>query len=148
MKQDLVMNISERKLIDLLVSEFWRLGFFTLSRRLGTYLPEPENIGRFKVDVIGRQREKYAIGITLSKENIFSSDLIEKINFLASRKTKSSDKPIMLLIGVPDIYYKQVKEILLNVDEKFRKNIKLTLIVEESVESRRDIRQTQQVIFS
>jgi hypothetical protein len=148
MKQDLVMNISERKSIDLLVSEFWRLGFFTLSRRLGTYLPEPENIGRFKVDVIGRQKEKYAIGITLSNEEIFSSDLIEKINYLASRKTRSSEKPIMLLIGVPDIYFKQVKEILLNLDEKFRKNIKLTRIVEESVKSSRDNRQTQQVIFS
>jgi len=148
MKQDLIMNISERKSIDLLVNEFWRLGFFTLSRRFGTYLPEPENIGRFKVDVIGRQKEKYAIGITLNKEDIFSSDLIEKINYLASRKTRSSEKPIMLLIGVPDIYFKQVKEILLNVDEKFRKNIKLTRIVEESVESRRDNLQTQQVIFS
>jgi len=142
------MNISERKSIDLLVNEFWRLGFFTLSRRLGTYLPEPENIGRFKVDVIGRQKEKYAIGITLSKEDIFSSDLIEKINFLASRKTKLSDKPILLLVGVPDIYFKQVKEILLNVDEKFRKNVKLIRILEESVESRRDNRQAQQVIFS
>ena len=148
MKQDLVMIISERKSIDLLVSEFWRLGFLTLSRRLGTYLPEPENIGRFKVDAIGRQKEKYAIGITLSKEEIFSSDLIEKINFLASRKTRSSDKPILLLIGVHNIYFKQVKEILLNVDEKFRKNIKLTRIVEERVKSRRDNRQTQQVIFS
>ena len=142
------MNISERKSIDLLVNEFWRLGFFTLSRRLGTYLPEPENIGRFKVDVIGRQKEKYAIGITLSKEDIFSSDLIEKINFLASRKTKLSDKPILLLVGVPDIYFKQVKEILLNVDEKFRKNVKLIRILVESVESRRDNRQAQQVIFS
>jgi len=142
------MIISERKSIDLLVSEFWRLGFLTLSRRLGTYLPEPENIGRFKVDAIGRQKEKYAIGITLSKEEIFSSDLIEKINFLASRKTRSSDKPILLLIGVHNIYFKQVKEILLNVDEKFRKNIKLTRIVEERVKSRRDNRQTQQVIFS
>jgi len=148
MKQDLAMNISERKSIDLLVNEFWRLGFFTLSRRLGTYLPEPENIGRFKVDVIGRQKEKYAIGITLSKEDIFSSDLIEKINFLASRKTKLSDKPILLLVGVPDIYFKQVKEILLNVDEKFRKNVKLIRILVESVESRRDNRQAQQVIFS
>ena len=148
MNQDIIMNISERKSIDLLVSEFWRLGFLTLSRRLGTYLPEPENIGRFKVDAIGRQKEKYAIGITLSKEEIFCSDLIEKINFLASRKTRYSEKPIMLLIGVPDIYFKQVKEILLSVAEKFRKNIKLTRIVEESVESRQDILQSKQVIFS
>jgi uncharacterized protein YnzC (UPF0291/DUF896 family) len=148
MKQELTMNISERKAIDILVSEFWRLGFFTVSRRFGTYLPEPENIGRFKVDAIGRLKEKYAIGITLCKEDIFSSDLIEKINYLASRKTKFSDKPIMLLIGVPDIYFKQVKELLSNVDEKFRKNIKLTRIIDEKIESRRKSKQTQQIIFS
>ena len=148
MRQDVVMNISERKAIDLLVNEFWRLGFFTVSRRLGTYLPEPANIGRFTVDVIGRQKEKYAIGISLNKEDIFKPDLIEKINYLASRKTKFSDKPILLLIGVHDIYYKQVKEILINVDEKVRRNIKLTRITEENFESSRNYGQTQQVIFS
>jgi hypothetical protein len=142
------MNISERKAIDLLVNEFWRLGFFTVSRRFGTYLPEPEDIGKFKVDVIGRQKEKYAIGINLNKEDIFNPDLIEKINYLASRKTRLSDKPILLLIGTPDIYFKQVKELLLNVDEKFRRNIKLTRILEEDFESRRSIRHTQQMIFS
>jgi hypothetical protein len=146
-RQEVVMNISERKAIDLLVSEFWRLGFFTVSRRLGTYLPEPEEIGKFKVDVIGRQKEKYAIGITLNIE-IYLSRIIEKINYLASRKTKFSDKPILLLIGVPDIYFKQVKELLLNVDEKIKRNIKLTRILEEDFESRRSIRHTQQMIFS
>jgi uncharacterized protein YnzC (UPF0291/DUF896 family) len=148
MKQEMIMNISERKAIDILVSEFWRLGFFTVSRRFGTYLPEPENIGRFKVDAIGRLKEKYAIGITLYKEDIFSSDLIEKINYLASRKTKFSDKPIMLLIGVPDVYFKQVKELLSNVDDKFRKSIKLIKIIDEKIESRRKSKQTQKIIFS
>ena len=142
------MNVSERKAIDLLVNEFWRLGFFTVSRRLGTYLPEPEDIGKFKVDVVGRQKEKYAIGITLNKEEIFKPDLIEKINYLASRKTRSSDKPILLLIGVPNIYFKQVKELLFSVDEKVKKNIKLTRILEENFESRRSIRHAQQMIFS
>ncbi len=142
------MNITERKAIDLLVNEFWRLGFFTVKRRLGTFLPEPSNVGKFTVDVIGRQREKYAIGISLSKDDIFSSDLIEKINYLASRKTRSSDKPIMLLIGVPSIYFKQVKELLISVDEKVRKNIKLTRIVEENFESRRKNHQSRQVLFS
>jgi hypothetical protein len=142
------MDISERKAIDLLVNEFWRLGYFTVSRRLGTYLPEPGEIGKFKVDVIGRQKEKYAIGITLDKEDIFNPDLIEKINYLASRKTRSSDKPIMLLIGVPDIYFKQVKELLLNVDERVRRNIKLTRIVEEDFKNHRSNRYTQQMIFS
>lgn len=148
MKQELVMNTSERKAIDNLVSEFWRLGFFTISRRFGTYLPEPANIGKFKVDAVGRLKEKYAVGITLSKEDIFDTDLIEKINYLASRKTKFSDKPILLLIGVSDIYFKQIKEILNNVDEKVRKNIKLIRIFEEKIENRRKAKSTSQVIFS
>lgn len=142
------MNISERKSIDLLVNEFWRLGYFTISRRLGTYLPEPEDVGKFKIDVIGRQKEKYAIGINLIKEDIFNSGLIEKINYLASRKTRSTDKPIMLLIGVPDIYFKQVKELLLNVDETVKRNIKLTRIVEQDFKNYRNNRHTQQMIFS
>jgi hypothetical protein len=54
----------------------------------------------------------------------------------------------LLLIGVPDIYFKQVKELLLNVDEKIKRNIKLTRILEEDFESRRRVRHTQQMIFS
>ncbi len=142
------METSERKAIDLLVNEFWRLGYFTLSRRLGTYLPEPSNIGRFSVDVIGRQREKYAIGITLTKEEIFNSDLIEKINYLASRKSKASDRPILLLIGVPEAYFKQAREILSHLDDKVRKNVKLTRIIEQEVKSNRTSEVKHQAIFS
>ena len=142
------MNISERKAIDLLVNEFWRLGYFTLSRKLGTYLPEPSNIGRFSVDVIGRQREKYAIGITLTKEDIFNPDLIEKINYLASRKSKASDKPILLLIGVPEAYIQQVKEILSHIDDNLRKNIKLKRIIERESEIGRSKKLEHQVFFS
>lgn len=142
------MNVSERKAIDLLVNEFWRLGFFTVSRRLGTYLPEPDNVGRFQVDVIGRQKEKYAIGITLNKEDIYNSDLLEKISYLASRKSRSSGKSITLFIGVDDIYLKRVKEFLLNIDEKIRKNIKLVRIEENNFSDHRSANQSQQVIFS
>lgn len=142
------MNTSEKKAIDLLVNEFWRLGYFTLSRRLGTYLPEPSNIGRFSVDVIGRLKEKYAIGITLTKEDIFNSDLIEKINYLASRKSKATDKSILLLIGVPDEYFKQVKEILSYVDDKIIKNIKLTRIVEHEEINKRNYKLKQEPSFS
>jgi hypothetical protein len=142
------MNTSEKKAIDLLVNEFWRLGYFTVSRRLGTYLPEPSNIGRFSVDVIGRLREKYAIGITLTKEDIFNPDLIEKINYLASRKSKVTDKPILLLIGVPDLYFKQAREILSYVDGKVIKNIKLTRIVEREDLDKRTYKLKPQPIFS
>jgi hypothetical protein len=142
------MNISEKKAIDLLVNEFWRLGFFTLSRRLGTYLPEPENIGKFQVDVVGRQKEKYAIGIMLSKEDIYKSDLLEKINYLASRRSRSSGKSITLFIGLDDIYFKRVKELLLNIDEKIRRNIKLVRIEENNFRNHEVTNQPQQIIFS
>ena len=142
------MNISEKKAIDLLVNEFWRLGFFTLSRRLGTYLPEPENICKFQVDVIGRQKEKYAIGIMLSKEDIYKSDLLEKINYLASRRSRSSGKSITLFIGLDDIYFKRVKELLLNIDEKIRRNIKLVRIEENNFRNHEVTNQPQQIIFS
>jgi len=142
------MNISERKAIDLLVNEFWRLGFLTISRRLGTYLPEPENVGNFQVDIIGRQKEKYAIGITLSKEDIYNSDLLEKINYLASRKSRSSGKSITLFIGVDDIYFKRVKELLLNIDEKIKRNIKLVRIEENNFRNHKSTNQPQQIIFS
>jgi hypothetical protein len=142
------MNISERKTIDLLVNEFWRLGFFTVSRRLGTYLPEPENVGKYQVDVIGRQKEKYAIGITLGKEDIYNSDLLEKVNYLASRKSRSTGKSITLFIGVDDIYFKRVKELLLNIDEKIRRNIKLVRIEENNFGNHQRSNQPQQIIFS
>ena len=142
------MDISERRTIDLLINEFWRQGYFTVSRRLGTYLPEPENVGKFQVDVIGRQKEKYAIGITLSKEDIFKSDLLEKINYLASRKSRSSGKSITLFIGVEDIYFKRVKELLINIDEKIRRNIKLVRIEENNFENHKRSNQHQQIIFS
>jgi len=142
------MNISERKAIDLLVNEFWRLGFFTVSRRLGTYLPEPENVGKFKVDVIGRQKEKYAIGITLNKEDIYNSDLLEKISYLASRRSRSSGKSIILFIGVFGIYFKRVKELLLNIEEKIRRNIKLVRIEENNFGNHPKTNPLQQIIFS
>jgi len=142
------MNISERKAIDLLVNEFWRLGFLTVRRRLGTYLPEPENVGNFQVDIIGRQKEKYAIGITLSKEDIYKSDLLEKINYLASRKSRSTGKSITLFIGVDDIYFKRVKELLYNIDEKVRRNIKMVRIEDNNFRNHKNSNQPQQIIFS
>lgn len=142
------MNTSERKAIDLLVNEFWRLGFLTVSRRLGTYLPEPENVGNFQVDIIGRQKEKYAIGITLNKEYIYKSDPLEKINYLASRKSRSTGKSITLFIGVEDIYFKRVKELLLNIDEEIRRNVKLVRIEENNFRNHKNTNQPQQIIFS
>jgi hypothetical protein len=142
------MDITDKKAIDLLVNEFWRLGFFTISRRLGTFLPEPDYVGKYQVDVIGRQNEKYAIGIFLTKEDIFKSDLLEKISYLASRKSRATGKSITLLIGVNNYYFKRVKELLLNIDDKIRRNIKLVRIEENNIGAQERSSQPHQMIFS
>jgi hypothetical protein len=142
------MNISEKKAIDLLVNEFWRLGFFTVSRRFGTYLPEPGKVGNYPVDAVGRLKEKYAIGIVLGKEDIFNPDLLEKISYLASRKSRSSNKTVTLFIGVEDNYLKRVKELISSLDENIRKNVKLVRIEENDLNSQKSTNQPSQIFFS
>jgi len=142
------MNISEREIIDLLVNEFWRRGYFTLSRRMGTYLPEPTAIGKFNVDVVGRQKDRYAVGIILSQNDLNDVKFIEKITFLASRHSRFSKKPITLLIGVPVIYYKHVKHIINNLEEELKRNIKLIKISENKEAVLSDNREQSEVLFS
>ena len=142
------MNISERKIIDLLVNEFWRLGYFTLSRRMGTYLPEPTAIGKFNVDVVGRQKDRYAVGIILNQNDLNDVSFIEKIRFLASRHSRLSKKPVILLIGVPVIYYKHVKHIINDMEEELKRNIRLIKISENKEAVLSDNREQSEVLFS
>ena len=142
------MELDDRKNVDLLVNHFWKLGYFTVSRRFGTYLPEPSKVGRFNVDIIGKQKNKYAIGITLSEDDIQDTNLIEKLEFLATRKTKYSNSPVTLIIGVQSKQYKQVKNILEKVFPEAKKNIKLMQILEKTIEGVNISRRNSEVLFS
>ncbi len=145
---DSLMNISERKVIDLLVNEFWRLGYFTVSRRYGTYLPEPSELGKFKVDVIGRQKDKYAVGIILNPEELNNPDLIEKISYLASRQSRITKKSVMLLIGVPSEYYKAFRLKINQLKDDLKKNIKLVKIAENESRDLFKKNKLSKVLFS
>jgi hypothetical protein len=143
-----MLNISERYIVDSLVAQFWKRGYLTVSRRFGTYLPEPERVGEFNVDVVARQRNKYAIGITLSEEELNNTELADKIYYLATRHTKFSNQPVILFIGVPDKYFKQAKNLLEQMNKEIRRNIKLIQIIDESV-SKTDISEPKsKVLFS
>jgi len=144
----MTMELDERKNVDLLVNHFWKLGYFTISRRFGTYLPEPSKVGRFDVDIIAKQKNKYAIGITLSEEDIQDASLIEKLEFLATRKTKYSNSPVTLIVGVQSKLYKQVKNILEKVFPEARQNIKLMQILEKAIEAVNISRRSNEVLFS
>lgn len=142
------MELDERKNVDLLVNHFWKLGYFTISRRFGTYLPEPSKVGRFNVDIIAKQKNKYAIGIRLSEEDIQDASLIERLEFLATRKTKYSNSPVTLIVGVQSKHFKQAKNILEKVFPKARKNIKLMQILEKTSEAVNISTRSNEVLFS
>lgn len=124
-------EILRRKNVDLLVEEFWRKGYLTLSRKFGTYLPEPTSVGGFEVDVVARQKNKFAIGLTLNDEDMKNqTSLLNKIKYLATRQTRYGNIPVMLFIGVKDENFKTIKLLIDQLEEDVRKNIKLILITE------------------
>lgn len=124
------------KQIDLLVEEFWRLGYLTISRKLGTYLSEPQKVGKYSVDVIARYNKNPAIGLTLDDEDVNRTDLMEMINFLATRKTRYTNKRVMLFLGVVPDHYQKIKILLSSLEDNVRKNIKLFNLNERQVSHR------------
>ena len=125
-----------RKNIDLLVEEFWKLGYLTVSRKLGTYLPEPQNVGKYSVDVIARYNKNFAIGLTLNDEDVKRTDLREMVNFLATRKTRYTSKTVILFLGVVPNHYQRLRILLSTLEESVRKNIKLFNLAEKQINSR------------
>lgn len=135
-----------RKDIDLLVEQFWKRGYLTLSRKFGTYLPEPSSIGGFEVDIIARQRDNYAIGLTLNQNDLFDNTLINRLRYLATRQTKNSNKKVLLFIGVTKADFTTAKKLLNSIEDDIRKNIRL-FIIEEKTEQK-SIRKQKKVLFS
>lgn len=115
----------KRQSVDLLIDQFWKNGYLTISRKFGTYLPEPQRMGGFDVDIIARYKKDYAIGITLNEEDLDNPQLKQKIEFLATRQTKASNKNVMLFVGIPADLREKIEFIISTLDESVRKNIKV-----------------------
>lgn len=111
--------------VDELIKHFWENGFLTVKRKYGTYLPEPEQIGEYDVDAVGKKIKNFVIGITISEEDLNNPQTLDKISYLATRHTRYTRKEVLLMIGIPrDIFYKAQK-FLSQLDKKIIKNIKL-----------------------
>lgn len=135
-----------RKEIDLLVEHFWKKGYLTLSRKFGTYLPEPSDIGGFQVDIIARQKNNYAIGITLNSDDLNDNTLLNRIIYLATRQTRNTSKKVSLFVGVNKADYSLVKSYFNQIDEDIRKNIRLFIIEEKPVTASSN--KKEQILFS
>lgn len=126
------MNTDRRRDVDLLIEEFWKKGYLTLSRKFGTYLPEPSAIGGFDVDVVAKQKDSFAIGISLLEDDFRDYDKIKnKLTYLAQRQVKGSNKKVTLFVGVSLPNFKFAKQIIEELDPEIKKNIKLVQIVEK-----------------
>jgi hypothetical protein len=135
-----------RKEIDLLVEHFWKKGYLTLSRKFGTYLPEPSDIGGFQVDIIARQKNNYAIGITLNRDDLNDNTLLNRLVYLATRQTRNTSKKVSLFVGVNKADCSIVKTYLNQIEEDIRKNIRLFIIEERPVSF--STRKKKQILFS
>ena len=142
------MNEILRKNVDQLVEQFWKKGYLTVSRKFGTYLPEPSKVGAFDVDIIARYKKDYAIGLTLTEQDFQNINLSKKLSYLATRHTKYSNKKVKLFVGIPSIYFKQARILIEQLGPDVQKNIKLFQIVSERLPSVRKSKRVPNVLFS
>jgi len=142
------MEEDARRKVDLLINQFWKKGYLTVSRRYGTYLPEPGMVGRFSVDIIARLKNDYAIGINLSSKEFLNDNLTDKLVYLATRRTKYTNKKVKLFVGVPAVNFEQTKQLVDTLDDEVRKNISLFQIVENSLPSTRREKLDSSALFS
>ena len=114
--------------VDDLINHFWKNGYLTLSRKFGKYLPEPSNVGQYEVDAIGKLKKKFAIGVILTEEELNDPKVYSKLQYLATRHTKYSNKRVTLFVGVPKVLFNKVKLCIANLTEEAKKNIKVVPI--------------------
>ncbi|MDD3559305.1 MAG: hypothetical protein PHW27_12130 [Melioribacteraceae bacterium] len=118
-------QLSQEQKVDQLIKTFWKNGYLTLSRKYGTYLPEPSPIGNYEVDVVGKKVKKYAIGITLNENDLNDPNIRRKIEFLASRQTRNTNNRVMLFVGVENNLIKRTRGLIKLIPEEIRKFIKV-----------------------
>ena len=111
--------------VDALINHFWKKGYLTISRKFGTFLPSPNPIGNYEIDAIAKYKKKVVMGITLTENDLDDPKIFSKLNFLATRHTKYSNRKVTLFIGVPNKYLMKAKMIITNLGEEAQANIKL-----------------------
>lgn len=143
------MNYDRRKDVDALIEQFWKRGYMTLSRKYGTYLPEPDKVGIYDVDVIARYNDSFAIGIVLTDEDFYDLKKTQnKIVYLSTRQTKFNGKKVALFVGVSLKNYKTAKGLLEALPDEVRKNIRLIQIIDRQNSEQTTKRKNNNVLFS
>lgn len=117
--------LSEKEKVDLIIEKFWELGFLTVARKYGKYLKDPQPIGKYEVEAIGKSGSKYIIGIVITEKDLRDPNILSKIRFLATRKSRISNKNALLLIGTEASLYSKAFELVNSLEEPVKRNIKI-----------------------
>jgi hypothetical protein len=118
-------KISNKERVDSLISQFWKEGYLTISRKHGSYLPSPEPVGSYEIEALGRYKKNYVIGITLNEEDLVNPQVSNKINYLSSRNTIYARKNVKLFIAVPSKLLSRAHNIISQLPPGNRSCIKL-----------------------
>jgi len=117
--------ITPKESVDALIEHFWKYGYLTLSRKYGTYLPAPQKVGNYEIDAVAKYKQKLALGISLTEEDLNNPESISKISFLASKDANNPGKKVTLFVGVPAESVAKAKIIISGFEETVKKNIKV-----------------------
>jgi hypothetical protein len=143
-----MLELIKRRNVDLLIEQFWKKGYLTISRKYGTYLPEPSKVGGFDVDIVAKYKKNYAIGITLTNADLNDHKLVEKLNFLGTRQTKYTNKRVLLFIGVPINFYNNARILIDKLENEAKKNVRLFSINDKPILQRRTVKDSEKILFA
>jgi hypothetical protein len=118
-------KISNRERVDSLISQFWKEGYLTVSRKHGRYLPSPEPVGSYEIEALGKYKKNYVIGITLTEEDLINPKILQKIEYLSSPNTIYSSRKVKLFIAVPSKYLTRAHDLISQLPVENRDRIKL-----------------------
>lgn len=122
------MSTNLRENIDELINHLWQNGYFTVSRKYGTFLPEPAPIGIYNVHAVAKYNKKYALGIVLTSDDLNDARIKSKLEFLATRQTKYSKNNVNLFVGVSPEDYSRTKSLVESLSAEAINNIKIVVI--------------------
>ncbi|MEW6194447.1 MAG: hypothetical protein AB1521_04720 [Bacteroidota bacterium] len=115
----------KRERVDSLIDQLWNSGYLTLSRKYGKYLPSPSPVGNYEVDAIAKYKKKIAFGIVLNEDELNDPNLITKLEYLASAKTKYQENRITIFLGVPNHLLIKAHMITATLKEEAKEHIKI-----------------------
>lgn len=117
--------LSHKDRVDALISQMWKSGYLTISRKYGKYLPSPKPIGDFEVDVIARYKKNYMMGIVVNEKELKNPKFLAKIIYLSSRNVKYSKEKVKLLIGINIQYYNELKNLIDTLPSENKEQIQI-----------------------